>query len=177
MISEFDFDERVEALWKSQKGMAAPKKFKNGKRQGAIRRHGTVIEFTQKDLAAWLWTHVGVSIARCPYCSAPIDILTLTIDHITPRALGGRFSLENMQAICKECNERKGRFTDRAFRAILEFARTLGRYDEEVLLGRLRQAAAFHGTFRKPADPNQPKLPPPPKQNSLDLAPAELGEF
>lgn len=32
----------------------------------------------------------------------------LELDHITPRALGGKFTFDNLQALCTPCNARKG---------------------------------------------------------------------
>ena len=43
---------------------------------------------------------------KCAYCSAK-DV-RLTIDHITPKALGGKSTFENCVASCKPCNSRKG---------------------------------------------------------------------
>ena len=43
---------------------------------------------------------------KCAYCGAK-DV-RLTIDHITPKALGGKSTFENCVASCKPCNSRKG---------------------------------------------------------------------
>lgn len=177
MLTQEIFKERVEALWNSQKRMAAPKKWKSGKRAGAVRNSGHQILFTKTDLTRWLWGGVGLNAIPCPYCRVPIDILSLTIDHVIPRSAGGEFRLENMQCICQDCNERKSNFSHNGFEDLLEFARTkLSPYDQGVLLGRLK--AAHHGAaqrfFSKPAEPGQKNLPPPPKQNAMDF---ELGAF
>lgn len=42
----------------------------------------------------------------CQYCGARTKILTL--DHITPRYLGGEYSWENLVTACPECNRKKG---------------------------------------------------------------------
>jgi 5-methylcytosine-specific restriction endonuclease McrA len=42
----------------------------------------------------------------CQYCGARTQILTL--DHITPRYLGGEYSWENLVTACPECNRKKG---------------------------------------------------------------------
>jgi hypothetical protein len=174
MITFEVFRSRCKDLWNSQKRMAAPRKWKSGKRAGTVRVEASPIEFDYDDLERWLSKQVGLNIITCPYCRVPIDILNLTIDHITPRALGGRFALDNMQCICCECNERKGKFSGDGFKALLEFSRSsLHPHDEGVLLSRLRQAAGFHGTFRKPTDQAK-KLPPPPKQEGMDF---NLGAF
>ena len=42
---------------------------------------------------------------RCRSCGSSND---LTIDHITPVALGGLSELPNLQTLCRSCNSRKG---------------------------------------------------------------------
>ena len=45
---------------------------------------------------------------RCVYCDEECIIGdTLTIDHIIPRALGGKTKLSNLAPACKLCNELK----------------------------------------------------------------------
>lgn len=178
MLTFDDFETRVEALWQSQKRMAAPKKWKSGVRAGTIRKQPVVIEFTRDQLGKWLWTHVGVNAAQCFYCRVPIDILSLTLDHAMPRKKDGRFSLDNMRICCKDCNESKGDLTSGGFESVLRFARQeLSPYDGEVLLKRM--AAAHHGSparfFRKPQGQQQaPKVLPAAKQNAMDF---KLGAF
>ena len=41
---------------------------------------------------------------RCQYCGAPAQ----SLDHVVPRAKGGRHSWENVVAACSPCNTRKG---------------------------------------------------------------------
>lgn len=43
---------------------------------------------------------------KCAYCG--IDNVRLTIDHIVPKARGGKSTFENCVASCKPCNSRKG---------------------------------------------------------------------
>jgi hypothetical protein len=47
----------------------------------------------------------------------PVDVYTdkmklMTVDHIIPKALGGRNTLENMQPMCSRCNSLKGDISD-----------------------------------------------------------------
>lgn len=42
----------------------------------------------------------------CQYCGQ--RTLTLTVDHIVPRSLGGEHSWQNLVAACPACNHRKG---------------------------------------------------------------------
>ena len=44
----------------------------------------------------------------CQYCGDTFTNKELTIDHVTPRSLGGKTSWENCVAACKPCNHRKG---------------------------------------------------------------------
>jgi len=153
VITQQMFEERIAKLWKSQQTMAAPKKWKSGKRAGLIRRQAMEIEFNREQLSHWLWKRVGLNAVQCHYCKVPIDILNLTLDHAKPRTAGGAFSLDNMRICCGECNERKGNLSEQAFLAILAFSyATLSSYDRGVLMKRL--AAAHHGSparfFRKP---------------------------
>ena len=42
----------------------------------------------------------------CQYCGQRVPYLT--IDHVTPRRLGGKHTWENLVAACPACNHRKG---------------------------------------------------------------------
>lgn len=45
---------------------------------------------------------------RCAHCRCEISFRDFHIDHIVPLALGGRDTVENLQALCAPCNLRKG---------------------------------------------------------------------
>ena len=47
---------------------------------------------------------------RCQYCGIRPGSEELTIDHVTPKALGGRTTWENCVLACIECNSIKGSF-------------------------------------------------------------------
>jgi hypothetical protein len=165
LIDVEQFKKRGKALWESQQRMAAARYWKSGKRKGTVRVPAQTIYFDRTDLLRWLWKTVALSAIPCPYCSTPIDILNLVPDHIHPRAAGGEFRIENMQCICKRCNQEKGEFTDAAFRSILGHSLTLSPYDQAVLDKRL--LAAHHGSaarFHRPKaakkDPAVFELPP-----------------
>lgn len=40
----------------------------------------------------------------CVYCGHPAD----TVEHLTPRALGGTNDRDNLAPACRRCNERRG---------------------------------------------------------------------
>jgi 5-methylcytosine-specific restriction endonuclease McrA len=181
MLTEKIFDERVTALWDSQRRMAAPKKWKSGPRAGSIRRGASPIHFTKADLRAWLWTRVGLNAVQCRYCRAPIDIVSLTPDHIIPRSLGGEFTLENMDPLCcHDCNQRKNNMTQVGFVNLLDFARrVLSPHDASVLLKNLKAAhqgspSRFFRDKQRAETQNvqsaqlPTKPPPPAKQKDLD---------
>lgn len=43
----------------------------------------------------------------CMYCGTPVGPTTYSIDHIVPRAKGGRSTFENTVCCCKPCNSKK----------------------------------------------------------------------
>jgi 5-methylcytosine-specific restriction endonuclease McrA len=45
---------------------------------------------------------------QCQYCGARPHRSELNLDHVVPRALGGRSTWENVVASCVDCNRRKG---------------------------------------------------------------------
>jgi 5-methylcytosine-specific restriction endonuclease McrA len=44
----------------------------------------------------------------CQYCNEVFDHKDLTIDHVLPRAAGGKTNFENTVTACKPCNHAKG---------------------------------------------------------------------
>jgi 5-methylcytosine-specific restriction endonuclease McrA len=44
----------------------------------------------------------------CQYCGRKLNSSDLTIDHVIPRARGGRTSWDNVVTCCRRCNARKG---------------------------------------------------------------------
>lgn len=45
---------------------------------------------------------------RCQYCGRPVPEVTLEVDHIIPKAEGGKDSKDNLITACFECNRGKG---------------------------------------------------------------------
>ncbi|WP_127121272.1 HNH endonuclease [Chryseotalea sanaruensis] len=54
---------------------------------------------------------------ECQYCGTKRD---LTIDHVIPRAKGGKDSWTNLVTACKRCNAKKGDFTPEEANMILK---------------------------------------------------------
>ena len=71
---------------------------------------------------------------RCRACGFS-DSLTMEIDHIIPRSLGGPDSLENLQALCSFCNNTKANLKIEDL-AIREACEGFGN-QEDVTLNRL----------------------------------------
>lgn len=46
---------------------------------------------------------------RCQYCGVRLGAGDLTLDHVVPRAKGGRHAWTNVVACCRSCNRSKGR--------------------------------------------------------------------
>ncbi len=44
----------------------------------------------------------------CQYCGHQFSTKELTVDHVTPRVLGGQHSWLNLVCACVQCNARKG---------------------------------------------------------------------
>lgn len=61
---------------------------------------------------------------RCVYCGAEPDRFYLQIDHVIPRAKGGRTHPANLVTACPECNHRK---TDRVIEVPLPVLALLAR--------------------------------------------------
>ena len=53
---------------------------------------------------------------RCMYCGVKLRTDNLQIDHMYPVSRGGSNDDENLQALCRRCNIRKGNHTDEEFR-------------------------------------------------------------
>lgn len=45
---------------------------------------------------------------QCQYCGEKLSASSLTIDHVVPRAMGGKTSWNNCVASCRPCNRKKG---------------------------------------------------------------------
>ena len=53
---------------------------------------------------------------RCMYCGVRLTTDNLQIDHMYPVSRGGPNDADNLQALCRRCNIRKGNHTDEEFR-------------------------------------------------------------
>lgn len=53
--------------------------------------------------------------AHCYYCKCNVTLETSTLDHLVPRAKGGKNSLDNLVLCCYVCNHKKGTRTAEEF--------------------------------------------------------------
>jgi hypothetical protein len=73
----------------------------------------------------------------CYYCNTGLNIVSLTVDHLTPLSRHGGHGLANCVAACYRCNEAKADMTEEEFRTSKKFLNIIR---EE---GRLRQQRAI----------------------------------
>lgn len=65
----------------------------------------------------WVRPHLmRQSNNTCAYCGHRITARGLHVDHMVPVVRGGSNDINNLQAICRPCNKRKGQQTDEEFR-------------------------------------------------------------
>lgn len=85
-------------------GLSRTKEYK--KHYERVRRHrlrGTTGSFSFVD-----WREMKEQYNfTCPCCKRKEPDIVLTIDHITPIARGGSNSIENIQPLCFDCNNKK----------------------------------------------------------------------
>ena len=79
----------------------------------------------------------------CQYCSAKLPRTGLNLDHVVPRALGGRTTWENVVCCCVPCNLKKGPRTPS---------------QAGMVLRRPPERPRFHPMFRGGTGPNPNKV-------------------
>lgn len=119
----------------------AAKYWKSGRRKGRVREPGRELPFDKDEFRAWLSRRIGFQAMPCPYCGAPIDVLSLYLDHDIPVNRGGSLSLKNLSPLCRDCNTVKGELTGREFRALLDGLRTFHPAAQKDIMRRLRAGA------------------------------------
>ena len=100
-----------------------------------------ILPFTRREFTAWLWKQMGLQAILCPYCRAPIDILSMQLDHKTPLRRGGGPELDNLQVLCKGCNGSKGEFTHEEYSALVVFMESEGAAFRQRLEGVMRNGS------------------------------------
>ena len=87
----------------------------------------------------------------CPYCDKPVEPLSWSIDHLTPKNRGGSNSLDNLHLVCIKCNKVKGDLTDEEFKQLMAFLKDKPVIYEN-LYKRLRMAGMVFMFNRKKRD-------------------------
>jgi 5-methylcytosine-specific restriction endonuclease McrA len=67
---------------------------------GKVRRVNSV-RFSRKNV----WLRDG---GKCQYCRSDMTVGSFTVDHVIPKAYGGKTSWDNVVVSCHGCNQKKG---------------------------------------------------------------------
>lgn len=176
MLTRDDFNLRGTKLfanlrdrWKARLQKSAPK--------GVVLnlQPDQILPFTRNEFLSWLWKEIGLQAILCPYCHAPIDVLSMQLDHKTPLNRGGGPHLDNLACICSPCNGSKSDFTHEEYSLLVEFMAGPGAHFRQRLEGVLRNggmAKMMRFFPRKKSD-----KPPRKKAVQEPIYFSELGEF
>lgn len=106
----------------------------------ARKKWGVDLPFDRLALQRWLWAAIGIQAKPCPYCSTPIDILSLQIDHKFAKAkyVTWIFDLANLQCICAGCNALKGKMSAESFALVAALRVKMAPQDWAELTSRLK---------------------------------------
>lgn len=67
----------------------------------------------------------------CAYCNGAVTLATFAVDHVHPRAHGGRNAMHNLLPVCRTCNASKGTKSLEDFRLFMAAKAVTG----EVVFG------------------------------------------
>ena len=143
---------------------AKPRYWKTGKRKGLVRVPGIdKLPFTSDDLWQRAIAQVGTGATKCPYCVAigrPAFIITLANyvwDHKVPVARGGTHTLDNLFAVCEDCNRLKGSMSYRFFIVLMHWIEI---WENPLDRSYVQSCLRTHGVTNKirfaPKNPVQP---------------------
>ena len=95
-------------------------------------------------LAEWR-DHVGTALGpqgalRCRYCHGWFGVMSIVGDHIEPLDRGGSLTLDNIEFLCRGCNNRKGKLTDTEFDDLLRYLDGIHPLARKDILSRLQIA-------------------------------------
>ena len=87
----------------------------------------------------------------CLYCDEMLNMKNMSLDHRVPISRGGMKEKWNLWPITMQCNDRKGNFTEKEYKALLNFLDREMPHMKKNVLARLKQGwrASF---FVKPQD-------------------------
>jgi hypothetical protein len=140
MIEPKQVRERASKLFYDIKRRSAPTYWKSGRMKGRVNKPEVPVPYTSDEFAAWLLTTIGCNAFLCPYCNAPLDVLSMTLDHNVPLRPGGN-ELPNLVACCADCNTLKGKMIGKDYLQFRRLMRELSAPAEANVLARLRAGA------------------------------------
>lgn len=123
------------------KERSAPTYWKSGRMKGRMKWPGVEVPYTSDEFATWLLTTVGCQAFLCPYCNAPLDVLSMTMDHDRPLKGGGTNEFGNLVPCCADCNTLKGKMNSANYLKFRLLLRELDPFAEADVLQRLRSGA------------------------------------
>jgi hypothetical protein len=97
-----------------------------------------VLPYSFEEFFRWVWNKFGCVAHRCPWCETPIDFLSLQIDHRIPLEKNGSLGLDNLEGICKACNELKGAQDPIEYKMLLDFLGGLSNWHRVYIEQRIR---------------------------------------
>lgn len=159
MIEPRHVRERASKLFYDIKRRSEPRLWKSGPRVGKIIRPAIPVPYSSEAFATWLLETVGCRAFLCPYCNAPLDVFTMTLDHGIPISIGGTNEFDNLVPCCADCNKLKHSLTGEQYLELRRKLRELHPAIEANVLARLRAAALGQTLlWQKNAKKPQPSL-------------------
>lgn len=127
-------------------------------RRGAKAKIPVQTPYSSEAFATWLLATIGCNAFLCPYCNAPLDALSMTLDHGLPLARGGDNKFSNLVPCCEDCNKLKHKLTGDEYLALREKLRELPPHVEANVLGRLRTGGLGQKMMWQKAANKKPSL-------------------
>ena len=176
MLTTKDFEKRANQLFESCRDRWK-KKLQKGLPKGVILDIApeAVLPFTRRQFQAWLWKQTGLGAFSCIYCRAAIDIVSCQLDHKTPLRRGGGPELDNLQVICKRCNQVKGELSHEEYSILVAFFDGPGASFRQRIEGTLINGGVGKMMRIFPGRDKTKKKHPTKVQDSLEFS--EFGEF
>jgi hypothetical protein len=115
------------------------------------------LPFTRAEFRAWLaeQTTTGpqmYDVWSCYLCGRPVFQESISIDHVTPFAQGGRSTLGNLSVCCVNCNRAKGALSLGAYRSLKSAVGILSAQEQRYFWTRWSAGSRTRWTEGKRAD-------------------------
>ncbi len=179
LMNEKALRQRCNKQYDDMMRRARPRLWKSGQRKGHVRVPGLqALPFTKDQLWALALEQIGENVVKCPYCveigrgANLIDLSNFVWDHIEPVARIGMaaHSLENLKAVCSDCNNLKGKFSLDFF---IGFMAAIERWEDVLDRTSIYACMRTHGItlqgFRTKAKPTGDASAQPPTIQQLPL--------